>query len=179
MTTAWDEYIFQCQREFPKLRVRDYDDSWFFRILRRLGWSMAATSWYNTVFMEKDYIGTDRGLGIMKHEMVHIRDMHKWHILFFLSYFFLPIGPSFKAFWEWRAYKIDLIEMWNEYFRFFADPEYKDYSDQIIGHYRDWIVNTFSGSSYAWMWPFRWHMRKVVDRYLQELSSTTPRNTAR
>lgn len=160
---AWYEMYQKYWKEFPKLHIIPYEDSWFFRQLMKLGWRMGATTIWNTVYMDKEYIETQRGIDIMAHEIVHIRDQHKWHILFFLSYFMLPIGPSFKAYWEWRAYQQDLAIIWHQYKR------QGEYGLKIIEYYKGFVANQFIYQNYAWMLPFPKLVHGMIERFMKTL----------
>lgn len=66
--------------------------------------------WPFGVFIKARLMVGDYDRAVLRHETQHIRDQKRWSVLFLLSYFILPIGPSFKAFWEWRAYKLTLLD---------------------------------------------------------------------
>ena len=148
---AWDEMLVKYRKEFPKLRVLSFEDSKILSYLSKHGWGMAGVTLYNTIYLRKDYLGTDRGIEIMKHEMAHVRDVHKWNILYLISYFLiLPTVLSMRAFWEWRGYREDLKSVREQYE--FAEPSYRDY---IYDYYAQWVTSQFTSASYFYMLPFR------------------------
>ena len=164
---TFDEYVVCVRNEFPKFQVKRYLDNRFFALLWRLGWRMAATTLWNTVYMADDEIGTARGMETLRHEVVHVRDQHRWHVLFFLTYFLLPVGPSFKAFWEWRAYKETLRSVYLEY-----EGASDAVQAQVLSSWAEWVASQFWNSSYGWMWPFPSMAQSWCSRWLAELRST-------
>lgn len=162
----WDEQISEIKKEFPRFRIRSYLDNPFFGLLWKLGWRMGATTIWNTVYMDPVDIGKPSGTEILVHEIVHVRDQHRWGPLFFLTYFILPVGPSLKAFWEWRAYKESLRRWWEEWH---LSKNYETYADRFCAD----LAEDFCNSDYAWMWPFRSFMKKKSLDFLRSLS--TPR----
>jgi hypothetical protein len=160
---AWYEMLTSYWREFPGLKVVPYEDNWFFRTLMKMGWSMGATTIWNTVWMKSEYIETLHGVELMKHEIQHVKDQHKWHILFFLTYWILPIGPSFKAFWEWRAYQCTLATVWHKYKK---DSGYGRY---IIDFTKSNVAQQFTGKNYAWMLPWPWFVNRMIERFIKSL----------
>jgi hypothetical protein len=146
---TYDEYVADMKREFPRLKIGPIHTHWFFGILWKMGWRMGGVTLYDTILLTYEIIGTQRAVEVLKHERVHMRDDHAWHIFYLLSYFLvLPVGPSFKAFWEWRGYRESIRSIWEgEY-----PPEYRQY---LLDWNAEWIANQFCGASYLWMWPFR------------------------
>lgn len=169
---TYDERVALIQAEFPKFKVKAYTDNWIFHILWANGIRMGATTIWNTVFIDPAQIGTSRGEETLQHEIVHVRDQHKYHVLFFLTYLLvLPVGPSFKAFWEWRAYRVNLRNVWEQY-RAFSDPAYRDY---IVGWTAEWVAQQFWRGSYLWMWPFPKMVRGWCAKEIQRLQAETSR----
>lgn len=161
---TFSETLAKTQQEFPKLRVKRYRDNAFFFILMVLGWKMGATTIWNTIYMADDLIDTDRGVETLQHELVHVRDQHRWHVLFFLSYFLLPIGPSLKALWEWRAYKETLRVIWEDLKN--EEPGHRVY---LLGWYGEWVAKQFWSAGYVWMWPFPSMVRKWCAKEVSRL----------
>jgi hypothetical protein len=79
---------------------------------------------------------------ILAHELVHMLDMIEHGPLFYSSYVIapLPVGRTHRAIWERRAYGVDLM------LAFDADGE------AGLQRVLKYLVPTFSGSAYAWMW---------------------------
>lgn len=157
----WYEMLQKYWKEFPKLRILSFDDHWFFKRWFK-NTNFAAITLWNTVYMRKDYLESIRGIQIMKHEIVHMRDAHKWHVLYLLSYWFLPVGPSFKALWEWRAYQIDLANIWHEYKNLPG-------GEQTINSWKQWVANQFIYQNYAWMLPWPWFVYRMIDKFMAKL----------
>jgi hypothetical protein len=117
----------------------------------------AALTLGRNVFVKQRYIGTAEGQTVLRHEAVHVRDQLRWSFLWWLSYVLvLPIGPSFKAYWEWRAYRVTLL----------AELE-------RTGTISPWLVGTvvhwLSGPLYFWACPrsvARWMVEREARRLL-------------
>lgn len=155
--TLWEQQVAKIVVELPKFKVKEL----------KFG-SAAAIAVWNTVFMKPEIIGTDRGAQTLKHEVVHLRDQHKWLLLFPLSYYLiLPVGPSIKAVWEWRGYKEDLKGCREEFKHLeFTDPVYYTY---ITDYYCQWVSSQFVAPLYLWMWPFQKSMYKKCQEYIKSL----------
>jgi hypothetical protein len=164
---AWNDYLKLQRLSFPKLQVLPWDDHWLFKYWAKGGWG--GITIYNTVYMGKDKIGTQRGLDMLRHEMVHVRDEHKWHVLYILSYLLiLPTVFTMRAFWEWRGYKETLRSVHEEYVHYKIDqPEYYTY---IMDYYCQWVASQFSGFGYFFMFPFKKYMYKKCQEFVKTLS---------
>jgi len=78
---------------------------------------------------------------ILAHELVHQLDQKKWGPLFYLSYgVALPVGRTWRAHWERRAYAVDLLLARERG----GAPAVELLSQRLTA--------LFSGSSYFWMW---------------------------
>jgi hypothetical protein len=149
MANRFDDYAIALQAEFPKFKLVEKETSGLMKFLNFFAklWmptflTNVTTVMGNTVYMPKALIGTDSGYVILRHEAVHMRDFKKWWLLQPISYFILPAGPSFKAVWEFRAYK-ETLRVWHE-LGWRTD-------DAAI----DWLVSQFTTRTYLWMWPFK------------------------
>lgn len=153
----WDRTLAGAINRWPKLRVVAFEDSVLLWLPGHLGWRAGGLTLWNTVYLHRDRIGTDDGASTLRHELVHVADQHRWHILFFLSYLFvLPIGPSFKAYWEWRAYQVNLLD---EQLRM----------GSVDDKFRDWVDRQFTTIRTLWSWPFG--MRKRIDRFVERIKA--------
>lgn len=99
---------------------------------------------------------------VLAHELVHVADWQRYNLAFALSYLLLlPVGITMRAFWEWRAYKISL-HWW----------VYNDLGwTQTQG--KAMLLNQFTSSAYAWMWPFKAHLEKQIDKHIEHLLKQT------
>lgn len=165
-TNLWDSEFAKCKSEFPKFRVRRFDDNWFSRLFWKLFSTASGVTFWNTIYVDPALIGNDRGAELLAHEIVHVRDQHRWNVLFFLSYLFLPIGPGLRAIWEWRAYK-ETLRWIHEHMNEDYPQEYKDY---IEDYYCQWVAHLFSGPNYLWMWPFYTAMYKKAKNFVDSLT---------
>lgn len=160
---AWDVIVNQYRAIYPKLRIYPYEKSRFFSFVKRhYHFDFDATTIYNTIYMRKEMIGTARGARVLHHEVVHVRDMNNHPIIFPLTYWFLPVGPSFKALWEWRAYQADL------------QLTYDRYKDTLVlltvlDSHKKILVNIFAGKRYGWMFPFRKLMGRIIQKHIESL----------
>jgi len=89
---------------------------------------------------------------IVAHELVHQLDQARYGPLFYLSYgLLLPIGRTYRAFWERRAYAVDLM------------IAHHDDGPSGLEMTRRRLVHVFSGPMYAWMWAGR----EAAEAYLE------------
>jgi hypothetical protein len=104
-----------------------------------------------TVYMDAALIGTAEGAAILRHEAVHVADWVRFGPLLWISQLLLPVGPSLRAFWEWRAYR---ESMRVELARTGALPD----------AYLARLERIFTGPRYAWMLPFPPLVRRLLRR---------------
>lgn len=157
-TYYWASTVLELKDRFPKFRIVIKDRSTlmrFFGLLLR-PFNPGFMDFYTvtlgqTVYMPRWMHGTDNGAKILRHEAVHIGDSIKFGLLYYLSYIILPIGPSFRAIWELRAYTETMQIEYNLY-----------------GHVKEttikFIAGQFTESSYLWMFPFP----KTIDKILRK-----------
>jgi hypothetical protein len=109
----------------------------------------------NTVYLPRPIEEFDRDqlAGVLAHELVHQIDMLEHGAWFYVSYLVapLPTGRTQRAFWERRAYAVDLMLALH--------------TDGEAGLQRtvEWLVMTFSGPAYGWMW----HGEDAARRFLE------------
>lgn len=96
---------------------------------------------------------------ILAHELVHQLDQASLGPLFYLSYAGvpLPMGRTMRAWWERRAYAVDLM------------LAYEDGGEMGLRHARQRIVRLFAGPSYGWMWAGRRSADRFLDPVVQEI----------
>lgn len=161
----FDRIVDEIRAEFPRVRIVPKHESRLMRLAFNLGlmrlWCPRFMETYTTVFgstiaMPAWLIGTTSGARVLRHERVHLRDARSWPVLFHLSYVLLPIGPSFRALWELRAYRETLrCEL--------------EATGRISDGTLAFVASQFTGSSYLWMWPFPGHIRSLLARMRDEL----------
>ena len=112
-----------------------------------------------TVWLRRALRGTAEGADVLRHEAQHVRDWRRFGPLFWLTYLLvLPAGPSLRALWEWRAYRVSLR----------AAHERHGRVDEAT---RAWVVGQFTRAApYWWMWPFPRQVRRWVDEACDELA---------
>ncbi|MCO4747281.1 MAG: hypothetical protein KC912_20955 [Proteobacteria bacterium] len=77
----------------------------------------------------------------LAHELVHQLDQRRWGLLFYASYAWaLPTGRTMRAYWERRAYAVDLLIA-------------KERGGALeVENVARRLADVFSGSGYLWMW---------------------------
>lgn len=120
---------------------------------------MSAIALGRTIWMAPGIMGTEVGAQVLRHEAVHVRDEERWGLLFFLSYFLLPIGPSFRALWEAGAYR--------ETLRYIA-TRYPWQREWVV----EWVTSRFTGPSYGFMFPFPALVQRWCTRVLEEAGAS-------
>lgn len=90
------------------------------------------------------------------HELVHQLDQRRYGLLFYASYAWaLPAGRTMRAYWERRAYAVDLLFAYDRG----GDPELDNVARRL--------ADLFSGPGYFFMWAGRAsaaaYLRPVVD----------------
>jgi len=154
----------------PDLRIVHKADS---RLMRALGvvlrpitpdFSTAYTTVLGkTVYLPRPMAEFDRDqlARILAHELVHQLDMIEHGALFYASYLVapMPAGRTQRAFWERRAYAVDLM------------LAYDEDGDRGLERLLDWLIRTFSGSAYAWMWAGQGAARRFLEPTCREIRS--------
>lgn len=96
---------------------------------------------------------------ILSHEAVHVRDYCRFWLLFAFSYLLLlPTVFTFRAFWEFRAYKENIRQLLISH-------------GSVAESYLDSVVRQFTTSAYLWMCPFPRFVRKTLNRYRAQLQT--------
>lgn len=160
----WEGIDADLKAEFPKYKVVPKEDSGFMKFLNFFVWFFSPTFMTQfttvqgyTVYMPRVYIGTFAGAATLVHERVHMRDRKRWWYLYDISYvILLPAIITLRAVWEWRGYR----ESMKFQYAWFG---------QVSPGMRENIVKEFIGPTYLWMFPFKGHMTKLVDRAALEI----------
>lgn len=150
----FEDLEYKLKQEFPKFKVVEKENSQlmkFFNFFAKL-WNPYFMRSYTTVlgytvYMPASFINTVAGYDILRHEAVHMRQFKKWNILQTISYAILPIGPSFRAYWEYQGY-VESMRVRHELGWGLSDTYIED------------IVGQFTGPAYLFMWPFGGMLRK-------------------
>lgn len=169
------------KKEFPDFRVAQKSGS---RLMKAIGYFLLVASfgknrgfmrsYYTTVgftvYAPESYLTADEEskVGILRHELVHMRQARRYgRLLFSLLYLlvFFPVGLAyFRAKFEKEAYEESLralAELRGVDALRSADP------DRVIKH--------FVSSDYLWMWPFRRSMQKwysaTVEKIIKEVEA--------
>lgn len=155
---TYEETLFDLRAQYPNLHVSPIEDSKFIKVIDFIAfWADLdddyTVTFCNTIYMDSEDIGTARGAKVLRHEAVHVGQWARWNVLYYLSYFLLlPFVLTMRAYWEWQAYKVDLLYE-------------KATTGTISKATEDWIVRVFCGSGYLWMFPFQ----KTLRRWIGEL----------
>lgn len=88
---------------------------------------------------------------IFRHELVHLQDVRRYGLWFFLSYVLFPLPTLFagRSHWEFRGYAQNLIVAYEE-------------TGEISDRKLEWVGKQYWGSLYFWMWPFKAYVRKKL-----------------
>lgn len=115
--------------------------------------NVLSTPWSHYIFMPRELHDTDSGYRVLRHELVHAHDCSGWRWpLYVVSYCILPIGPSFRAFWELRAYRESMEAFYEEF-------------GELPDWYLKFIANEFTGPTYLYMFPFPKTIMQILDQY--------------
>ena len=167
MFPKFNELVFEISSKYKSFKLIKKEDSKFmkflFKVLFMKYWNPTFMEDFTTtilarVYMPKILIGTKTGYKVLRHELIHIQDCYKTGILpFMLSYIFLlPVGFTFRAYWEYRAY-CESIKVTYEL------------NGMVSNEYVDGIVTNFTGSNYLWMCPFKNFIEKKLFGYRNNL----------
>lgn len=158
----WTALVGELERRYPGLRVEPKERHPLVRFLFR-GFTFTLG---RTVFMDAALIGTPEGAATLRHEAVHVHDWVRFGVLLWASQLLLPVGPSLRAFWEWRAYRESMrVEL----------ERTGTVSDAYLRH----LERIFTGPRYAFMLPIpplvRALLRRERSRLLAERCGTPAR----
>ena len=148
----FDDYVEKIKQEFPKFQIIPKEESplmkFIYNITLMRFWnkqfmSRFITVMFGKVYMPKQYIGSHASIDILRHELVHLRDMKKYPVLFELTYILFPLPTVFtlRAFWEYRGY-CESIRAINDRYGYVPVKTI------------EFFVEQFTGPSYLWMCPF-------------------------
>jgi hypothetical protein len=153
--TIYEQTLETLQQRYPSLKVVPIEDSKLIDVLDFIAWwadldDDYTTTICNTVYMAKSKIGTIAGADVLWHEAEHVGQWKRWNVIYYLSYFLLlPLVFTVRAYWEWQAYRIDLLRE-------------KQLTRTISQRTEDKIVRVFCGVGYLWMFPFPGLLRRWV-----------------
>ena len=151
-SAEFDAYVEEIKKEFPDFEIVPKQDSRLMKFIYNATlmrfWNPQfmghfITTMFGKVYMPKQYVGVPAMVDVLRHEIVHLRDMKKFPIIFELTYilFPLPIVFTMRAFWEYRGYCESILA---------NNDRYGCVSSKTI----DFFVEQFTGSNYLWMCPF-------------------------
>lgn len=162
VVSRYETLLERVQREDPAFQVVDRDQSWLAPIMTlwtKLARRNSSLDGFNTTIGSTMYTGQDfktdtdeQRYRSLRHEVTHSRQAARW-----------PLGPSEPR--TLRRYA-NLV-LWGMFYllsrRHRARWEREGYEQTILcyiedhgdvpGYWEDWMVRTFTGSTYAWMWP--------------------------
>lgn len=160
-SAKYDALVDELSRQYRFFKVVPKQQSPLMKVLAYFARHLAA-DWMQSfsltlgyrVYMPEDLLGTDAGYRVLFHERQHIRDFSPWFALSYLL--LLPLGPSVRAYWEFRGYR-EAMRVWLQDF------------GQIPDDLLDFISWQFTGSNYGWMWPFKKDIRRRLEAARQQL----------
>jgi hypothetical protein len=163
-----DAFVRALTAELPGFALRYKNESPLQRLIARLVRPFNPTylTEYTTVMFGRVYF-PDRAFvadmsreslyALLRHEAVHLRDARRFPVFFQVSYLLLPpIGPGFRALWEWRGYAETVRAehaLWGEI------------PDALL----DRIADRFAGPDYLFMLPARGWVRARLERLRAEI----------
>lgn len=152
----------QTRAEFPRFTIKQRQRSWLrpvFWLLEKLtgrSYSTFTTTIASTVYVGDawDDHSNDGKYAILRHEKVHIEQVHRWplgrrlwpvnHIIFMLGYLLLlPVLWTLRAHFERAGYTQTLLV------QFELNGKISDYQ---MERNAVWISELFGGSAYLFMW---------------------------
>jgi hypothetical protein len=168
VTARLDRVRRLCASRVPGLRVVDKHTVWWMvwlgRFIRPLVPEFSTrytTVVGRTVFLPAppERLPPDLLASTLAHELVHQLDQQRHPLWFYASYgFLLPVGRTMRAWWERRAYAVDLLL-----------ARERGGAAEVL-RTADQLAEFFSDASYLWMWVGRARAREylqpVVDRVL-------------
>jgi hypothetical protein len=156
--TTWFSTLEGLKKEFPKFRVVIKDESklmkffaFFLNPFNPRFMDQFTVTLGQTIYMPRWMVGKDFAVEVLRHEAVHIRDSKKWGLLYYISYCILPIGPSFRAYWEFRGYSESIK----------VEFEQKGF---VSSQSMEFFAKQFTGPNYLFMFPFPKTIRKMLGR---------------
>jgi hypothetical protein len=164
MQPKFDQLAISLRKQFPKFRLKIKEQSelmlflnFFIKRFNKEWLEYFTMTVGYTVYMPESFIGTPAGYEILRHEAVHVKDYHKWKILYCLSYLFLmPVVVTARAFWEFRGY-VESMRVEHEA------------SGQISDATINWLTNLFASGAYFWMCPFKKFIRRKLEKARREI----------
>jgi hypothetical protein len=159
LMTSADRYEEQrAALEHEGIPVRPMSAFWLARLVGKLG--AEGFTFGAKVYLARPFERTTVGYGLLLHEAVHARDQRRFGLLFYVTYALLPLPVflSFRAVWEWRAYRETLRAELESYGRI---------SDETV----EGIARQFSSRLYWWMLPIPAFTRWLVRRERRRLET--------
>lgn len=99
---------------------------------------------------------------ILAHELVHQLDQERHGAMFYVSYVACaPIGRTWRAKWERRAYAVDLM------------LALERGGEAGLERVRERLVSTFAGPSYAFMWAGRDAAARFLEPIVEQVRDGT------
>lgn len=176
MSTLEEAFLAELSRTMPNVRIVRKSDDRFSRAIDgalrviTFGGQSAYMTRYTTVIGRTVYLPSrwaemselDRVI-VLRHEAVHLAQFARYGLLGTSLLYLFPIFPmglaAGRAFIEWEAYRETLR----------ATAELKGIDAAADPALEQHIVSQFTSAAYAFMWPFPWHVRRLVRREVERL----------
>lgn len=175
MSQATVELMNDIRRSYPDFKLLRKEDSLLMKIIhvfllcitfgmQRRFMTDFVTTIGNTIYVPKGWDGWEETMRliVLRHERVHMdQRRHYGPLLYSFIYLAWPF-PLFLAYGravlEREAYRESMV----------AEYEYAKGKRAVLylDAYKEWYISNFTGSAYAWMWPFRSQVEKwfMADR---------------
>ncbi len=165
-----DRMLALIRARVPELKIVHKADSRLMGIIAIALWPITPdfSTRFTTVLGKTVYIPRpmeefprDHLARVLAHEFVHQLDMMEHGAWFYGSYLVapLPVVRTQRAIWERRAYGVDLLLAYD----LGGEPE--------LQRYLQYLIETFSGPSYAWMWAGTESARQFLEPLCEEVRS--------
>jgi hypothetical protein len=172
----YEDVIKEIAEQFPDFELKAKEDSsfmkllsFFFRIISFGKVDNFLTQYTITIgrriYLPKNWflLPDKYKASILRHELVHMRQMKKYTLPVFLFVYLLLPFPLFLSWFrarlEWEAYEESLRD------------EYELHGTKYLlsEEYKTSIVELFTGPAYGWMWPFRKRVEKWYDDAVKKI----------
>lgn len=176
MSSLYEDCLRGLRAQVPEVRIISKADDPFSKAIDRalrvitLGGQSAYMTRYTTVIGRTVYLPSrwaemselDRVI-VLRHEAVHLAQFARYGLLGTSLLYLFPIFPmglaAGRAFIEWEAYRETLR----------ATAELKGIDAAADPALEQYIVSQFTSAAYAFMWPFPWHVRRLVRGEVERL----------
>ena len=158
----------ETRQQFPKFKMVSKQNSLFMKFLNVLlkiisfgqlkNFMRFTTTIGYTIYTSEnwDHFSEENKIELLRHERIHMYQLHKYGFLFFIMYLFLPfpiLCAHYRKKFEQEAYEESMRCLMEE-------KGSKSFTEQ----FRDRMIKRFTGSSYLWCW----HSSKDIEKWYDD-----------